>query len=121
MSDPNYFNMIRSDSISNTNDNVSCEKSVLARKMHTEDNMAKWSIVHFETDEEENIEGFNDLIPSSWIMTMGTLCWYPMKQHQATIHKLVKQCATANPKWNCFSVKIIEEGIGKFHVIIFHT
>ncbi|XP_077272829.1 uncharacterized protein LOC143903250 [Temnothorax americanus] len=82
--------------------------------MHTDDDVAKWSIVHFETDEEEDIESFNDLIPSLWITTTGTFCWYPMTEHQATVQKLVKQCAKVNSEWNCFSIKTIEEGIGKY-------
>ncbi|XP_024893541.1 uncharacterized protein LOC112468549 [Temnothorax curvispinosus] len=96
------------------NDNVFCEKSVSTGKMHTDDDVAKWSIVHFETDEDEDIESFNDLIPSSWITTTGTLCWYPMTEHQATVQKLVKQCAKANSEWNCFAIKTIEEDIGKY-------
>lgn len=98
------------------NDNDFCKTSVFAGQMHIDGNVAKWSIVHFETDEEENVEGFNDLIPSSWITTTGKLCWYPMDENQATIYKLVKQCAKVDPQWNCFSIKTIEKDIGKFYV-----
>lgn len=40
--------------------------------------MPSWSIVHFETDDENDMDGFDDLIPSSWISTLGTTCLYPM-------------------------------------------
>jgi len=33
-----------------------------------------WSIVHFESDEENCDDGFNDLIPSSWIDAHGVFC-----------------------------------------------
>ncbi|XP_067211579.1 uncharacterized protein [Linepithema humile] len=95
-------------------DNGSNKKSVFIAKTHTEDDIAQWFVVYFESDEEEDIESFNDLIPSSWITSSGTLSWYPMNEHQATIHKLVKQCAKPNLKWNCFSIKKIEENIENY-------
>jgi hypothetical protein len=79
----------------------------------------KWSIVYFKSDEEEDIEDFHDLIPSSWITSSGTLSWYPMNEHQATIHKLVKQYAKPDSKWNCFSIKKIIENMGKYYEITF--
>ncbi|XP_067213604.1 uncharacterized protein [Linepithema humile] len=91
----------------------SCEK-LPAEKTFTVNDATVWSIVHFESDEEDNVEGFNDLIPSSWITTMGTLSWYPINEHKGTIHKLVKQCAKANPEWNCFSIRKIEQGIENY-------
>lgn len=78
------------------------------------ENVPEWSIVYFESDEEDCVDSFNDLIPSSWIATQGSLCSYPMNEHKSTIQKLVKQCATANVEWNYFTIKKIEEGIGKF-------
>lgn len=75
MNDPVNSDTIINSSLSDINDNVISEKSVFAGKACTDDDVGKWSIVHFETDEEEDVEGFNDLIPSSWITTMGILCW----------------------------------------------
>lgn len=115
MSDETDSDTIINTNISENNDNV-CEISLFTEKTHTDNDVAEWSIVHFETDEEEEIEGFDDLIPSSWIT--GKLCWYPMQEHQATIQKLVKQCAKPNSKWNCFSITKIEVNIGKFCVKI---
>lgn len=43
-----------------------------------------------------------------------------MNEHQATIHKLVKQCAKPYLEWNCFAIKVMEENIGKFYEISFH-
>lgn len=91
------------------NDDVIGEKSVLAEKTHVGDDGVEWSIVYFETDEDEDIEGFNDLIPSSWIIRARSLCWYPMNEHQATLQKYVKQCVKADTNWNCYSIKKIEE------------
>ncbi|XP_011698265.1 PREDICTED: uncharacterized protein LOC105456142, partial [Wasmannia auropunctata] len=73
-----------------------------------------WSIVHFDTDDENNLDSFNDLVPSSWISTLGTMCWYPMNKHQGTIQKLVKQCAKLNSEWDCFPIRKIEEGIENY-------
>lgn len=80
----------------------------------TENNTSEWSIIHFDTDIEEDVDGFNDLIPSSWITKRGTLCWYPMNDHQSTIQKLVKQCAKPNLEWDLFSMKKIEENIDNY-------
>jgi len=88
-----------------------------ARVRSTENNTSEWSIIRFDTDIEEDVKGFNDLIPSSWITKRGTLCWYPMNDHQATIQKLVKQCTKPNFEWNRFSMKKIEENIGKLYMI----
>lgn len=122
MSDPINCDTIINNNESDTNVNVIGEKSVFAEKTHIENDMAEWFIVHFETDEEEDVEGFNDLIPSSWITTTGTLCWYPINEHQATIQKLVKQCAKVDSKWDCFSIRKIEVNIDKFYVkIICHV
>lgn len=118
MSNPIVSDTITKNNVSEKNDNVIGRKSVITEKTHVDNNVAEWSIVHFVTDDEEDIEGFNDLIPSSWITTTGTLCWYPMNEHQATTYKLVKQCAKANLKWNCFSVRKIEVNIGKCFVMI---
>lgn len=60
--------------------------------------MPAWSIVHFDTDNEDNLNGFYDLVPSSWISTLGTMCWYLMEKHQGTIQKLTKQRAKSNPE-----------------------
>lgn len=106
------------DNISDVNDvneklvQDECFKSYSAAKERTK-HMAEWSIVYFETDEEDIDEGFHDLIPSSWI-TRGTLR-YPINENRAIIHKLVKQCAKPGSEWNCFSIKEIEENIGKFY------
>lgn len=81
-------------------------------KMRTDE--VKWSVIEFETDTEDNVERFKDLVPSAWISSNKKVCWYPMHDHKSTIKKLVKQCAQMNPKWNCFSMKIIEENIGTF-------
>ncbi|XP_036145344.1 uncharacterized protein LOC105828494 isoform X2 [Monomorium pharaonis] len=64
---------IKNNNISDKND-ITCTKSVFTEKTHIDNNhfddsMTEWSIVHFETDEEEEIENFYDLIPSSWITT----------------------------------------------------
>lgn len=37
-----------------------------------------------------------------------------MKEHKATIHKLVKQCAKPSIDWNCFSIKKIQEDIENY-------
>lgn len=104
--------IIVGDNLLDMNDN--CEKSIIAGKACIDDNVIGWSIVQFESDDEDNVESFLDLIPSSWIMGMGSLCWYPIEEHKATIQKLMKQCAKADLQWNCFSIKKIHEGIGKF-------
>lgn len=36
-----------------------------------------------------------------------------MSEHKTTIQKLVKNCAKSDSKWNCFSIKKIQGGIGK--------
>lgn len=95
------------------------EKSILAKRVCTNNDVTEWSIVHFDSDEEENVEGFSDLIPSSWITMNGTLSWYPMNEHKATIHRLVKQCANVSLDWNCFSIKKLQEGIDKVYNKIF--
>jgi len=38
-----------------------------------------------------------------------------MNERKNKIEKLVKECATVNLDWNWFSIKMIKEGIGKFH------
>ncbi|XP_071574735.1 uncharacterized protein [Temnothorax nylanderi] len=115
MSDPiNATDTNMNNNLPDVNDKVTGEKSVLASKMCTEDDVKEWSIVYFESDEEEDIEGFNDLIPSSWITNMGALSWYPMAEHKATIRKLVKQCVKADLKWNCFCTQKIQEGIENY-------
>lgn len=102
---------------STANVNVCNKKLVLTEKMSK--NTAEWSIVHFESDEEEIVEGFSDLVPSSWITARGTLSWFPINEHRGTINKLVKQCTKPKPEWNCFSIKKIEENIGKFTMRLF--
>lgn len=104
---------------STSNVNVCNKKLLLTEKMYTTNNTAEWSIVHFESDEEENVEGFSDLVPSSWITAKGTLSWFPINEHRGTINKLVKQCTKPKPEWNCFSIKKIEESIGKFTMRLF--
>ncbi|XP_011883633.1 PREDICTED: uncharacterized protein LOC105570796 [Vollenhovia emeryi] len=99
---------------STSNVDVCSKKSVSAERTCAENNTAEWSIVYFESDKEENIEGFNDLIPSSWITAKGALSWYPMNEHRGTIKKLVKQCGKPNLEWNCYSIKKIEESIENF-------
>lgn len=71
MSDPIDSDTIINNDISDKNKNVIREKSLFNEKTHTDNDVAEWSIVHFETDEEEDIEGFDDLIASSWITTTG--------------------------------------------------
>jgi len=78
------------------------------------DEIKQWSILEFDTDTEDDVERFKDLVPSKWISSNKTLCWYPIREHKSTIQKLAKQCAEANPKWNCFSMKVIEENISMF-------
>lgn len=115
----NETNPKKNEHLSNVKDNVFDKTSISATKEIIIDNMTEWSIVHFETDVEEDVESFNDLIPSSWITNSETLSWYPMNEHQATVQKLVKQCTKPYLDWNCFSIKKIEGNIGKFYEIIF--
>lgn len=91
----NETNSKKDEHLSNVKDNVIDKTSISATK-ETIDNMREWSIVHFETDVEEDVESFNDLIPSSWITNSETLSWYPMSEHKATIQKRVKQCTKPN-------------------------
>lgn len=86
------------------------------------DDVSEWSIVYFESDKDEIDEGFNDLIPSSWI-TAGGVGWYPIKETKGKIQKSVKRCENPNyHDWNCFSIKEIENGIGNFcNDIIYFT
>lgn len=112
-------NLIEKENLSDKQDDV-IDKTLASteKAQSTENNTFKWSIVHFDTDIEENIESFNDLILSSWITKRETLCLYPMNEHRATIQKLVKQCAQPNFECNLFSMKKIEE-IGELHEMIF--
>lgn len=92
--DLNYTNLIKKKkNLFDAKDCVTDETSVFSEKAQSINNnisqpMAEWSIVYFETDVEENIEGFNDLIPFSWITKGGTLGWYPMNEHQATLYNI---------------------------------
>ncbi|XP_018365077.1 PREDICTED: uncharacterized protein LOC108762533 [Trachymyrmex cornetzi] len=108
----NSSDKVAENDLLNMTDNVINETSELATEVCNVTD--QWSIVYFESDEEENVEGFSDLIPSSWITMMGTHSWYPMNEHKTTIHKLVKHCTKANPKWNCFSIKKTQESIGNY-------
>lgn len=113
-----FVNEEDNSSHSNNNDvpnHENREKSTTAEKTNAVKDVSRWSIVHFKNDKEDSFDSFNDLIPSSWILSMGTLCLYPMDKHSATVQKLVKQCSKADLEWNCFPIKQIEEGIGKFH------
>lgn len=109
---------ITEENVDIANDNITInEKLIHIAKKHTENiySEAEWSIVYFETDIEKEIDdGFYDLIPSSWI-TRGTSCFYPMHENRAIICKLAKHCAKPDLKWNYFSIKKIEENIGKFY------
>lgn len=93
------------------NDVKMYQEALTPCKMDTD---KKWTIIEFETDAEDKIERFQDLSPSKWISSNKTLSWYPMGCHKATIQKLAKQCAEADPKWDCFSIKVIEENIGTY-------
>lgn len=85
------------------------------------DERKSWAIVKFESDIEDDLEGFIDLVPTSWISNTNALCWYPMHQHKATIEKLAKKCVAVDTKWQCFSMKMIEEGIGMYMQIHYTT
>lgn len=81
-------------------------------KMSTD--KVEWSILEFDTDVEDDIERFKDLVPSIWISSNKTVCWYPIYEHKSTIQKFSKQCEKVKPEWNCYSIKIIEENISTF-------
>jgi len=70
--------------------------------------------VQFDDCPEADIEEFMDLVPTAWISSRNSLCWYPMALHKSTVQKLAKNCEEVDPKWDCFSMKIIEDGIGNF-------
>lgn len=80
---------ITEENVDITNDNITVNKNLIhTAKKHTENiySEADWSIVYFETNIETEIDGFHDLIPSSWI-TKGTSCFYPMHENHAIICK----------------------------------
>ncbi|XP_067206932.1 uncharacterized protein [Linepithema humile] len=79
------------------------------------DGKKSWAIVEFESDTEDDLEGFIDLVPTLWISSTNALCWYPMHQHKATIEKLAKKCVAVDTKWKCFSMKMIQEGIEDYN------
>ena len=103
-------------------DSLSCRNNEFRKESIDEEtkNVSEWSIIYFESDEEDNVESFNDLIPTTWITKEGSLCQYPMYEHKSTIQKLVKRCARANTSWNYFKIKKIEQGIGKFLKNVFN-
>lgn len=75
------------ENLSDKQDDVIDETLASTEKAQSiENNTLKWSIVHFDTDIEENIESFNDLIPSSWITKRERLCFYPMNIEQRYIN-----------------------------------
>jgi len=78
------------------------------------DEMKMWAIVQFDDCPEADIEEFMDLVPTAWISSRNSLCWYPMALHKSTVQKLPKNCEKVDPKWDYFSMKIMEDGIGNF-------
>jgi len=82
--------------------------------MKLSDEMKMWAIVHFDNCPEADIEEFMDLVPITWISSRNSLCWYPMSLHKSTVQKLAKNCQKVDPKWNCFFIIIMEDGIGNF-------
>lgn len=73
-----------------------------------------WALVEIDTLEEQDLEGFIDLVPSGWITSGKRFSWYPMGHHKSSIEKLAKMGGEADPKWDCFPMAIIEDGIGNF-------
>jgi len=78
------------------------------------DEIKMWAIVQFDDCPEADIEEFMDLVPTAWISSRNSLCWHPMALHKSTVQKLAKNCEEVDPKWDCFSMKIMEDGIGNF-------
>lgn len=79
------------------------------------DEIKIWAIVEFDALEEHDLEGFIDLVPSRWITSGKRLCWYPMNHHKSSIEKLAKICGEVDPKWDCFPITIIENGIDNYN------
>lgn len=77
-----------------------------------------WAVVEFNEDVDCDIDRFIDLVPSVWILSSRTLCWYPMSHHKSTVGKLARSCENPDTKWDCFSMTIIEDNIGKFLTVM---